>query len=206
MPTNPICKCAGLAKSYGRRSVLKDCWLTVGAGELVGLVGENGAGKSTLVRCILGFTSPCGGAVEVRGRVGYCPQEDILNRSYTIREHLTLLRSIYARHEPVDTAFVDRLLERFRLEGSLDRLIGELSGGTRQKVTFLTAILHKPTLLLLDEPYDGFDWNMYLMFWEIVDELCQTGAGVLLVTHLIYDRHRFDRVYELQEGYLHVAR
>src|SRR5712691_7437891 len=192
MRSNAICRCQGLAKSYGRRSVLKDCSLTVEAGELIGLVGENGAGKSTLVRCLLGFTPPSDGTIEITGRVGYCPQEANLNRSYTIREHLTLMQSIYARHGPTDAAFIARLLERLRLENYLDHYIGELSGGTCQKVTFLTAILHKPTLLLMDEPYDGFDWKMYLVFWEIVEEFRHTGTGVLLVTHLIYDRHRFD--------------
>jgi len=78
--------------------------------------------------------------------------------------------------------------------------IGDLSSGTYQKVKFLTSIYHSPRLIILDEPYDGFDWRMYLVFWEIIEELKSQGAAILMISHLIYDREKFDRIYELKEG------
>ncbi len=200
-----LCNCKGLAKSYGRREVLTDCTLTVGKGELIGLVGENGSGKSTLIRCLLGFTRPSGGTAAITGRVGYCPQEAYLNDSYTVGEHLSLAGSIYSRHAPVDPSFADRHLRRLGLDEYGDYLIRDLSEGTRQKLKFLTSILHQPTLLLMDEPYGGFDWNMYLVFWETVKGLCEEGTGVLLISHLIFDRQIFDRVYDLRGGRLDVS-
>jgi ABC-type multidrug transport system ATPase subunit len=204
MSPDTRCRCEGLAKSYGRLEVLRDCSLSIGSGELVGLVGENGSGKSTLVRCLLGFTRPSAGTVEIGGRIGYCPQESYLNRSFTVREHLGLVKRVYGRHGEIDPDYLESLLERTRLREYETRLIRDLSEGTRQKLQFVTAIMHRPNLVLMDEPYSGFDWNMYLAFWEVVEELCGDGTAVLLVTHFVYDRQRFDRIHELIEGRLHV--
>ncbi len=195
-----LCRCKNLTKAYGRHAVLEDCSLTIASGELVGLVGENGSGKSTLIRCLLGFTRPSGGMVEVSGKVGYCPQEDYLNPAYRVDEHLSLACAIYGRHDYIDMTYVNALTDRLRLDEYRKCPVKDLSEGTRQKLKFLTSIIHKPTLLLMDEPYGGFDWNMYLVFWDLMEELCDTGVGVLLITHLIYDRHNFNRIYELQGG------
>jgi ABC-type multidrug transport system ATPase subunit len=171
----------------------------------VGLVGENGAGKTTLLRCIMGLVTPNRGIIRVAGRVGYCPQETFLHAAYTVREHLDLACAIYARHAAVDGSRVDDLVQRFRLGPALDQTMGTLSGGTRQKVKFLTAILHAPTLLLMDEPYDGFDWQTYLLFWDVLGEMRAAGAATLLVTHFVHDRVRLDRLHELRDGCLHAA-
>jgi ABC-type multidrug transport system ATPase subunit len=199
------CRCKGLAKSYGRLKVLNDCSLDIAPGELVGLVGENGSGKTTLVRCLLGFTRPSAGTIEIGGRIGYCPQESFLNRSFTVREHLGFVQRVYGRHDEVDPDYLSGLVDRMRLREYETRLIRDLSEGTRQKLQFVTAIMHRPDLVLMDEPYSGFDWSMYLAFWEVVEELCAGGAAVLLVTHFVYDRQRFERIHELIEGKLHVS-
>ena len=205
MAVDLLLNCRNVWKSWGRKTVLSGCTIAVGPGELVGLVGENGAGKTTLLRCLLGFVRPSRGEVEVTGRVGYCPQETSLHSSYTVREHLDLAGAIYGRHATVDRRRGDGLVDLFRLRPALDESMGTLSGGTRQKVKFLTAILHAPTLLLMDEPYDGFDWQTYLLFWDVVREMRTSGAGALLVTHFLHDRRDFDRIFELKEGRLHVA-
>lgn len=206
MTSEPVCKCEGVYKSYGRNQVLKGCDLQIHRGELTGLVGENGSGKTTLIRCMLGYTEPSQGAIHLSGRIGYCPQEDVLNHRFTVREHLQLATSIYERHGSVDRAFVKTLVTQFQLEEYLDYLIGDLSGGTRQKVLFLTSILHKPDLLLLDEPYEGFDWRTYLTFWDTLHRIFHSGTAVLIVTHLIHDRDRFDRIYELRGGKIYTER
>ncbi|NGP75046.1 ABC transporter ATP-binding protein [Balneolaceae bacterium YR4-1] len=203
MDTGLCCSCRGLSKSYGRKQVLSNCNLELKPGELVGLIGENGSGKSTLVQCLLGYTAPDKGTVRMWGTVGYCPQEMILNRAFTLQEHLTFSMSVYEQHAHADTGFASTLLEEFRLTDYMEELIKNLSGGTRQKLQFITSILHRPSLLIMDEPYDGFDWEMYLTFWDVIERLRQAGTGILLISHLLYDRDKFDRILALKEGGLH---
>lgn len=198
------CNCQELAKSYGRHEVLRNCSLTVGAGELVGLVGGNGSGKSTLMRCLLGFTRPDRGMVYVQRPVGYCPQDDILNKTYTVAEHFKFMTDVYRKRCHVDDRFVTRLLETLGLERYNGMRIDHLSSGTYQKVKFATSVLHRPAMLMLDEPYEGFDWQMYKLLWEILSNLKADGAGILMISHLIFDKHYFDRVYAINEGRLDI--
>ncbi len=194
------CSCDALRKSYGRKRVLDGCRLSVGAGEMVGLVGENGSGKSTLVRCLLGFTRPSGGTTWVHPSVGYCPQENYLNARLSLQEHLDLISDIYATNGGVDRAYRESLIAQLRLDQYLRMRIGHLSSGTYQKAKFITSVLHRPAMIVLDEPTDGFDWAMYRAFWDIMTEMKAAGSSVLMISHLLYDREKFDRIYELREG------
>ncbi len=194
------CYCDSLRKSYGRNGVLKGCRLAVNAGEMVGLVGENGSGKSTLVRCLLGFTAPSGGTTWVHPSVGYCPQEDYLNKRLTLGEHLLLMGDVYRLNYKVDARFIQMLVGELRLNAYLGMRIGHLSSGTYQKVKFVTSILHRPAMIVLDEPCDGFDWAMYQAFWTIMSAIKAEGCAVLMISHLLHDREKFDRIYELREG------
>jgi ABC-2 type transport system ATP-binding protein len=196
------CECSGLRKKFGRREVLKQCSLSLHSGELVGVTGENGSGKSTLVRCLLGFIRPTSGWIRLDSSVGYCPQENYLNSRFTLSEHLRFATAILGGDVTVNRKHTDWLLQTLKLGEHLGRRMGELSGGTTQKVKFLTSILNQPHLLVLDEPTDGFDWAMYLAYWDIVAQLRREGAAVLMISHFLYDQTRFDRVYELREGTL----
>ena len=80
--------------------------------------------------------------------------------------------------------------------------IANLSGGTQQKLNLSIALLHEPKLLILDEPYNGFDWDTYLRFWDYTNELRKNGCAVLIVTHLLAERKQFDNIYDLENGYL----
>ncbi len=194
--------CHDLKKSFGRLQVLRGCSFELREAEFAGLVGENGSGKSTLVRCILGFTGADSGTLRLKGPLGYCPQDNILNRLYRVSEHFKMTEAIYSQRNSIDHAFVESTIDRLKLRPFLRTRISDLSSGTYQKVKFMTSIYHSPKLIILDEPYDGFDWQMYLAFWEIIDDLKSLGAAILMVSHLIYDRERFDRIYELREGRL----
>ncbi|MGB3861480.1 MAG: ABC transporter ATP-binding protein [Candidatus Aminicenantaceae bacterium] len=201
--TKQICLiCHDIKKSYGRFQILKGCSFELREGEFVGLVGENGSGKSTLIRCILGFTQVNSGAIKLKGSVGYCPQDNILNRRYRVLEHFKLIEALYRKNNSIDSDFIEINIDRLKLRPFLKSSIGNLSSGTYQKVKFLTSIYHSPRLIILDEPYDGFDWRMYLAFWEIVKDLKSRGAAILMISHLIYDRENFDRIFELKEGHL----
>jgi len=202
-PSAQLCSCVDLRISYGRHRVLDGCNLTVSGREVVGLTGENGSGKSTLVKCMLGFLRASAGETRCDVPVGYCPQENYLHRSYTVAEHLELVGSLRRDGKPVDAGYLGHCQATLKLDRYLHYPIRKLSGGTYQKVKLLTAIVHRPSLLVLDEPTDGFDWTMYLVFWELIAELVAQGTGVLLISHLLHDRERFDRIYELREGKLH---
>ena len=190
----------GLAKSYSRRLVLRDVNLELRPGEMVGIVGENGAGKSTLLRILVGLSLPDRGRYRVRGRIGYCPQELLIFDHLTVRENLTYFAVAYGLADPAGAG--SELLERLGFKEYEHTRAEHLSGGTRQKLNLTISLLHAPDVLILDEPYSGFDWETYLDFWKLADGLRAEGRSLLVVSHLIYERDRFDRIYQLNKGVL----
>ena len=187
----------GVTKTYGRHPVLRGVDLEVPPGALVAVVGENGAGKSTLLRILAGTLAADAGTVSVRGGLGYCPQEPVLNGALTVEQHL---RYFAAAYRLSSLARADELLETLRFPQYRARAVDELSGGTRQKLNLALALVHDPEVLLLDEPYQGFDWETYLRFWELVDGLRERGRSVVVITHLVFEEERFDRLYRLRDG------
>jgi ABC-2 type transport system ATP-binding protein len=200
--TSKCLDCSNVAMSYGSNKVLSSCSLLVARGEVVGLIGENGTGKSTLLKGLLGFLPLDSGTVSIEAPVGFCPQENILNASLTVHEHFQFFTSILRCAAPPDAIYRESLLQETGLSKFLHTPIGNLSGGTYQKVKLVTAIWDKPRLLVLDEPCDGFDWQMYLLFWRFVESLALVGTGILMVSHLLHDKERFQRIYQLREGVL----
>jgi ABC-type multidrug transport system ATPase subunit len=91
-------------------------------------------------------------------------------------------------------------MSRLGFAGCHDQRAGTLSGGTRQKLSLTLALMHEPAVLLLDEPYQGFDWETYLAFWELSDELRASRTATVVVTHLVFEQERFDRVCHLRAG------
>jgi ABC-type multidrug transport system ATPase subunit len=180
--------------------VLKGATLEVRAGELVGLVGENGSGKSTLMQIIVGLLKRDAGEVERPERLGYCPQLPMVWEKLTVDEHFELYGRAYGMEDAVREQAVIGLLEELQFTKYRTYRIEELSGGTRQKLNLALSLMHEPELLLLDEPYSGFDWETYLRFWEMSERRRDGGMGILIVSHLLAERERLDRMYELCEG------
>lgn len=193
----PVLQATAIAKSFGRHHVLRDISFAVEPGTLVGIVGENGAGKSTLLRILVGDLRPDHGDVFVRGVAGYCPQTAVLNESLTVGQHLDYFRAAY------DIATCQRAEE---LVGALHYAqyrtarVGTLSGGTKQKLNLTLALMHEPDILLLDEPYQGFDWETYLRFWELATDLRARGCALVIISHMFFEQERFDRLFRLREG------
>lgn len=190
----------GLPWSRRRVEVLRGASLHVDGGELVGLVGENGSGKSTLMQIVVGLMARDGGAVERPPRFGYCPQVPLLWDKLTVAEHFALFAEAYGLSARVADRERDKLLDELGFARYLGYRVEELSGGTRQKLNLALALLHSPQLLLLDEPYAGFDWETYLRFWEMAEQRRRGGMGILIVSHLLAERDRLTRVYELRDG------
>ena len=190
---------AGIVKRYGGRTVLDGADLDVRAGESVALVGENGAGKSTLLGICAGLVRPDAGIVRAPGRVGFCPQEPGVLDLLTAEEHLILFgRAVgLGRREALveGRALLDGF--GFRLRDEARTAAQDLSGGTRQKLNLALALIGDPAALLLDEPYQGFDRGTYVDFWDHVERWRAAGRAVVVVTHMLAELSRVDRVVEL---------
>jgi ABC-type multidrug transport system ATPase subunit len=195
-----ILTAAGLRKSYGRHQVLAGVDLSVEPGQLVAVVGENGAGKSTLLGALAGTLKADTGSVRLSGTLGYCPQEAVLSDNLTVGQHLRYFAAAYRLR---DLARGEELMEQLGLAKFRDTSAKALSGGTRQKLNLTLALLHDPDVLLLDEPYQGFDWETYLRFWTLVGDLRAQGKAIVLITHLVFEQGRFDVLADLAGGRLH---
>lgn len=180
--------------------VLRGASIEVRGGELVGLVGENGSGKSTLMQIVVGLLKRDAGEVHRPKRLGYCPQVPMLWEKLTVDEHFQLFALAYGLDEDARKRSVAALLEELQFGKYRSYRIEELSGGTRQKLNLAISLMHEPELLLLDEPYSGFDWETYLRFWEMSQRRRDAGMGILIVSHLLAERERLDRMYELCDG------
>jgi ABC-type multidrug transport system ATPase subunit len=199
---------SGIVKSYTRgiwprrrsQRVLRGADVVLRPGEIVGMVGENGSGKSTFMKILVGALDRDAGAVDRSGSLGYCPQEPILYERLTCDEHFELFGKAYGMaDEEVETARDDIYRDLGFRDWRTSR-VEELSGGTRSKLNLGLALLADPDLLLLDEPYAGFDWDTYQRFWQMTRDRRHAGRSLLIISHFITDVDRFDRIYDIVEG------
>ena len=198
----------GITKSFRRTwwpwgaatPVLRGADLVLHPGEIVGLVGENGSGKSTLMKILVGALARDGGSLRREGTLGYCPQDPVLYERLTCNEHFELFGRAYGLSDTALDAARAELYETFGFERWADARVETLSGGTLSKLNLGLALVHDPDLLLLDEPYAGFDWETYQRFWEATAARRDAGRTLLIISHFIADEERFDRIIELRDG------
>lgn len=191
-----------IAKSFGRNKVLKDISFQLEAGSITGIVGENGSGKSVLMEIIVGVRSADQGKVDRNSKIGYCPQRAVLFPHLTVQEHFIYFSVAYGIDREQSKRRSEELLQRFHYKKYQQEKIINLSGGTQQKLNLSIALLHEPDLLILDEPYNGFDWDTYQKFWDYTNHLKKHGCAILIVTHLLSEKERLDRIYQLENGIL----
>jgi ABC-2 type transport system ATP-binding protein len=193
-----------ISKSFGKNNVLKNVSFQIRDAELNGLVGENGTGKSTLLKIIVGLLNSDSGSFKVEGKRGYCPQEQLLFERLTVRENFIYFAQAYNIKSPRNgfEANLNNILREFNFINVKNKIVSELSGGTKQKLNLALALIHNPDVLILDEPYSGFDWETYLHFWEITERLRAEGKSIFIVSHLIHDQEKFNRIYKLHNGEL----
>ena len=195
--TPAVLRLTEVSARRGRRTILSDSNLTVRRGEVVAVVGANGAGKSTLLQLCAGLLRASSGRIERTPHFGYAPQLDSLAPLLTVDEHLRLFGAARGMRRGRSVSTGHRLITRLGWTARGDQTAGTLSGGTQQKLNVALAQLDAPELLLLDEPYQGLDALAYEDLWALISSWRASGAGVLLVTHLLRDVDLVDRVVEL---------
>jgi manganese/iron transport system ATP-binding protein len=204
-----------LSVRLGGRSVLDQVDLVARRGELVGLIGPNGAGKTTLLRSILGLVRPETGTVRVDGRaaragrapIGYVPQRhDVawdfpISVADAVMTGLTTRLGLLRRPRASDWEAVAEALQRVRMTALADRPIGQLSGGQRQRVLVARALVLRPSVLLLDEPFTGLDMPTQELLGDLFVDLAHEGRAVVMTTHdLLGALDACDRIVLLNRG------
>lgn len=188
-----------VTKRYRDRVAVLDASISVRPGEAVAVVGENGAGKSTLLRICAGLVTPDRGSVAVSGTLGYCPQEPGLLDLLTADEHLVLFGAALSLNRQDAQLAGHAVLDRLGFRATEHEVVTrQLSGGARQKLNLALALLGDPQVLLLDEPYQGFDRDGYVNFWELVGRWNAESRAVVIATHVLPDPGIVDRVLELE--------
>lgn len=198
-----------LHAAYGRTPILDRIDLTIGCGEIFGLLGRNGAGKTTLVRAICGRLRPLRGEIRVAGkagardRIGLVPQEIALYPHLTIRENLQLFGRLSGLSRRDTDLALDDVVRATGLEHRRSERVATLSGGWKRRVNLAAALLHRPDLLILDEPMAGIDLEARRQLDAVIRALQQTGMGILLITHDLAEAESLcSRVGFLQNGIL----
>lgn len=200
----------GLVKRFGTKTVVDHVTMTVAEGEIVGFLGPNGSGKTTTIRIMCGLLTPDEGegtvlgynllteSLKIKREVGYMTQKFSFYEDLTIAENLQFVARLY-QLKPVHE-HVDRTLEDLGLTSRRDQLAGTLSGGWKQRLALAACIMHKPKLLLLDEPTAGVDPKARREFWDEIHRLARDGLTVLVSTHYMDEAERCHRISYISYG------
>ena len=191
-----------VSKRFGHFDAVVDVSMNVGRGEVVGLLGANGAGKTTLIRILLGLIGASEGEAllmgappsrEQRRSIGYVPQSLGLYDDLTVKENLDFTASAYSQERPSVPA---------DLADHADTLVGDLALGTQRRLAFACALLHRPALLVLDEPTSGVDPLSRARLWDTIHQQADTGVGVLVTTHYMQEAQQCHRLLLMSGGRL----
>ncbi len=193
-----------LVRKFGATTALKGLDLTIARGEMFGLIGPDGAGKTTFFRIVAGLLAPTSGSLERDPGVtfGFVPQRFAMYEDLSIDENLALRARLYGVPREEATRRAADLLSRVGLERFGARLAGALSGGMRQKLALVAALLSRPELLLLDEPTTGVDPVSRREFWMLLNELHHQGLTILVSTPYMDEAEYASRIGFLDEGRL----
>lgn len=210
----PIVEASSLTKQYGSVKALAGLDLRLMPGEIYGLLGPNGAGKSTLIKIIAGLVEPTSGSlrvmgidnssdpVKVKSKIGYVSENSMLYESLSPRDFFEFVASIRKIDKGIANERIDKLIPAFSIEQYYDSPIATLSMGTRQKISIIAALLHEPTLFLLDEPLNGLDAKTSRIVKDVISLHTRRNDGaVLFSTHIMEVAEQVcDRIGIIYEG------
>jgi ABC-2 type transport system ATP-binding protein len=209
----PALAIKNLSKEYDGTLAVNDISFTIEPGEIFGLLGPNGAGKSTAINMIVGVSRIGSGSIEVFGfdnqkesrttrrMVGVMHQEIVIDNFFTIDQALRFHAGYYGVRD--DAAWRQRLIDRLGLQPHLHKVMIKLSGGMKRRFMIAKALIHKPQLLILDEPTAGVDVELRHTLWDFVHEINQQGTTILLTTHYLEEAEQMcDRIAIMNHGKL----
>jgi ABC-2 type transport system ATP-binding protein len=204
----------GLTRRFGTLTAVDELNLRIPEAAIYGFLGPNGSGKSTTIRLLCGLLTPTAGEVEVPGfrvpgqaeqlklHIGYMTQRFSLYEDLTVEENLRFLAAVYALPRRDLNRRIDRALEEYRLTGQRRQFAGTMSGGQKQRLALAGATLHRPRLLILDEPTSAVDPQSRRDFWDSLFALVEQGTTVLVSTHYMDEAERCHHLAILDGGRL----
>ena len=209
---NIVIKTDKLTKKFGDFIATNQITFEVYKGEIFGFLGANGAGKTTAMKMLIGISKPSSGHAIVAGfdvyketekikkNIGYMSQKFSLYEDLTISENIQLYAGIYGlTNSQIDTES-NALIDRLGLHDDVDKLVGSLPLGWKQKLAFSIAIVHKPKIVFLDEPTGGVDPVTRRQFWDMIYEAAHNGITVFVTTHYMDEAEYCDRVSIMVDG------
>ena len=212
--STPIIQARGITKRFGDFTAVDDLSLTVAAGSIYAFLGANGSGKSTTIRMLIGLLAPTAGEIEVDGvdvlrhrrrvrdRIGYMGQRVSLYQGLSLFENVEFYGGLYDLEGSSLARRWSEVAERFDLGDVATERVEDLPAGVRQRAGLALATLHRPRILLLDEPTAGVDLSNRSRFWEIIQEESDAGVTVFVTTHFLEEVELCDRVSFIDRGRL----
>jgi ABC-2 type transport system ATP-binding protein len=203
---------SGVTKNYRERNVIKDTTLQIPYGKIFGLLGPSGAGKSTLVRMIVGIERPTKGSIYVLdqkmpdlktvAKIGYMAQADALYSELTAYQNLVFFGSLFALEGKQLIQRIDEVMDLVALKKDLHKKVSMYSGGMKRRLSLATALLHKPKLLILDEPTVGIDPALRKKIWNQFVALRESGTTIIVTTHVMDEASYCDLLGLVRDGQL----
>jgi ABC-2 type transport system ATP-binding protein len=199
-----------LRKKFGKTQVLRGIDLEVPQGQITGLVGPSGHGKTTLVNLIVGALKPTSGELTVLGepappraalqQIGFMPQAEALYDDLTGRQNLSFFGAIYGLNNAELATAIDETLQAVSLPDEPSKLVRDYSGGMKRRLSLAISLLHRPKLLVLDEPTVGLDPAHRVKLWELFRSLAANGTTALITTHVMSEAATCDQIVMIYDG------
>ena len=214
VPAGDAVTVRGLRKVFGARVAVENLDLSIGTGEVFGLLGPNGSGKTTTIRMLCGLMTPTAGSATVAGydvvaepekvrrRIGYMSQRFGLYDDLTVAENMRFYASVYGLRGDARRRRIEEQLTELGLDERAGQLAGTMSGGWKQRLALACATTHHPSMLFLDEPTAGVDPASRRLLWQWVYGLAKQGTTILVTTHYMDEAERCERLGFLSRGHL----
>ena len=202
-----------LTKKYGDKIAVKNLSLKINGGEIYGFIGHNGAGKTTTIKCVAGILAFDGGdvfidgisikenAIECKRKLAYIPDNPDIYAYMTGYQYLNFIADAFCVFQNLRQERIEKYAAEFELTGDLDRRISDYSHGMKQKLVLISAFLHDPKLIILDEPFVGLDPKAAFRLKEIMRDFCNNGGAIFFSTHVLEVAEKLcDRVAIIKNG------
>jgi ABC-2 type transport system ATP-binding protein len=201
-----------LVKEFGKLRAVNNLTLSIHAGETFGLIGPNGSGKTTLIRMLVGLILPTSGTIyimnervpsrKVAAQMGYMTQLSALYLDLTARENMQFFCKVYGLRGKQQDERIMEMLERVDLADRVNDVVGKFSGGMKQRLSLACALVHHPSIALLDEPTVGVDPELRRSFWDYFSQLNEEGVTIIVSTHHLDEAVRCGRLGLMRNGVL----